>query len=92
MTERARMTETTRGDWERHTMMTLERARAPKVTWVSLVGLILVPLLVAAGFLWATWNSDRGWTGSRPRSSTTTRAPRSTTSSSRSGASWPAVW
>ena len=39
-------------------MMTLERARAPKVTWVSLVGLILVPLLVAAGFLWATWNSD----------------------------------
>ena len=39
-------------------MMTLERAQAPKVTWVSLVGLILVPLLVAAGFLWATWNSD----------------------------------
>ncbi|HYI54069.1 MAG TPA: hypothetical protein VEX57_08885, partial [Microlunatus sp.] len=39
-------------------MITLERARAPKVTWVSLVGLILVPLLVAAGFLWATWNSD----------------------------------
>ena len=39
-------------------MLTLERARAPKVTWVSLVGLVLVPLLVAAGFLWATWNSD----------------------------------
>ena len=39
-------------------MITLERARASKVTWVSLVGLILVPLLVAAGFLWATWNSD----------------------------------
>ena len=39
-------------------MMTLERARAPKVTWVSLVGLVLVPLLVASGFLWATWNSD----------------------------------
>lgn len=38
-------------------MLTLERARAAKVTWVSLVGLILVPLLVAAGFLWATWDS-----------------------------------
>src|SRR6478735_2498640 len=38
-------------------MLTLERARATKVTWVSLVGLILVPLLVAAGFLWATWDS-----------------------------------
>ena len=38
-------------------MLTLERARAAKVTWVSLVGLVLVPLLVAAGFLWATWDS-----------------------------------
>ena len=39
-------------------MWKLERARDPKVTWVSLLGLILVPLLVAGGFLWATWNSD----------------------------------
>ena len=39
-------------------MMSLERARAAKVTWVSLVGLVLVPLLVAAGFLWATWDSE----------------------------------
>lgn len=39
-------------------MWKLERARDPKVTWVSLIGLILVPLLVAGGFLWATWNSD----------------------------------
>lgn len=39
-------------------MWKLERARDPKITWVSLVGLILVPLLVAGGFLWATWNSD----------------------------------
>ncbi|MDN5762397.1 MAG: YhgE/Pip domain-containing protein [Microlunatus sp.] len=38
-------------------MITLERARTTKVTWVSLLGLILVPLLVAAGFLWATWDS-----------------------------------
>ena len=39
-------------------MWKLERARDPKVTWVSLLGLILVPLLVLGGFLWATWNSD----------------------------------
>jgi putative membrane protein len=39
-------------------MWKLERARDPKITWVSLVGLILVPLLVSGGFLWATWNSD----------------------------------
>lgn len=39
-------------------MWKLERARDPKITWVSLIGLILVPLLVSGGFLWATWNSD----------------------------------
>ncbi|BAK33302.1 hypothetical protein MLP_02880 [Microlunatus phosphovorus NM-1] len=39
-------------------MWKLERARDPKITWLSLVGLILVPLLVSGGFLWATWNSD----------------------------------
>ena len=39
-------------------MWKLERARDPKITWVSLLGLILVPLLVSGGFLWATWNSD----------------------------------
>lgn len=39
-------------------MWKLERARDPKITWLSLVGLILVPLLVSGGFLWATWDSD----------------------------------
>lgn len=39
-------------------MWNLERARDPKITWLSLLGLILVPLLVSGGFLWATWNSD----------------------------------
>ena len=39
-------------------MWKLERARDPKITWVSLLGLILVPLLVSGGFLWATWDSD----------------------------------
>ncbi|HEU5483525.1 MAG TPA: YhgE/Pip domain-containing protein [Microlunatus sp.] len=39
-------------------MWKLERARDPRITWVSLLGLILVPLLVSGGFLWATWNSD----------------------------------
>lgn len=40
-------------------MFTLERAQATdKVGLVSLVGLVVVPLLVAAGFLWATWDSD----------------------------------
>ncbi len=40
-------------------MFTLERAQASRrVGWVSMLGLILVPLLVAGGFLWATWNSS----------------------------------
>ncbi len=40
-------------------MFTLERAQASRrLGWPSLVGLILVPLLVAGGFLWATWNSS----------------------------------
>ncbi|MFT4165714.1 MAG: YhgE/Pip domain-containing protein [Microlunatus sp.] len=39
-------------------MWKLERAQDPKVGWLSLVGLILVPLLVSGGFLWATWDSD----------------------------------
>lgn len=40
-------------------MFSLERASASRrVGWLSLLGLVLVPLLVAGGFLWATWNSD----------------------------------
>ncbi len=40
-------------------MVSFERADlSPRVTWLSLVGLVLAPLLVAGGFLWATWNSD----------------------------------
>jgi putative membrane protein len=31
---------------------------ARRVGWPSLVGLLLVPLIVAAGFLYATWNSS----------------------------------
>ena len=40
-------------------MITLERANSSRRIgpW-SLLGLILVPLLVAGGFLWATWDSD----------------------------------
>ena len=39
-------------------MPSLERATSARRvgTW-SLVGLVLVPLIVAAGFLWATWDS-----------------------------------
>ena len=39
-------------------MPSLERASSARRvgTW-SLVGLVLVPLIVAAGFLWATWDS-----------------------------------
>ena len=40
-------------------MFSLERAAAARrVGLPSLIGLVLVPLLVAGGFLWATWNSD----------------------------------
>lgn len=36
----------------------LERAdHTRRVTWVSLVGLVLVPVILAAGFLWATWGA-----------------------------------
>lgn len=39
-------------------MYPLERATSsPRVGLWSLVGLVLVPLVVAAGFLWATWDS-----------------------------------
>lgn len=40
-------------------MFNLERATSERsVRWPTLVGLILVPLVIASGFLWATWNSD----------------------------------
>src|ERR671910_1202732 len=36
-------------------MFSFEHANmSSRVTWLSLVGLVLVPLLVAGGFLWAT--------------------------------------
>ena len=39
-------------------MYPLERASSQRrVGLWSLVGLVLVPLVVAAGFLWATWDS-----------------------------------
>lgn len=39
--------------------MSLERADSPRrIRWWSLVGLALLPLLVAGGFLWATWDSN----------------------------------
>jgi putative membrane protein len=41
-------------------MFNLERsASSRKVAWPTLVGLVLVPLVVAGGFLWANWNSDQ---------------------------------
>ncbi|SDD22660.1 YhgE/Pip domain-containing protein [Auraticoccus monumenti] len=40
-------------------MLRLERANASRrVTWLSLLGLVLVPVIVAAGFLWAIWGSE----------------------------------
>src|SRR5690349_15599036 len=40
-------------------MFSLERATAARRAGVwTLVGLILVPLVVAGGFLWAGWNSS----------------------------------
>ncbi|MGO1971401.1 MAG: YhgE/Pip family protein [Propionibacteriaceae bacterium] len=39
-------------------MINLERATTDRtVRWPSLIGLLLVPLLLAAGFLWTTWGS-----------------------------------
>lgn len=38
--------------------MRLERANSKRpVTWLSLFGLVLIPIIVAAGFIMATWNS-----------------------------------
>ncbi len=40
-------------------MIRLERAHSDKpVGMMSLIGLILIPVLVAGGFLWATWNAQ----------------------------------
>lgn len=40
-------------------MFNLERATSDRsVRWTTLVGLVLVPLVIAGGFLWATWNSS----------------------------------
>ena len=40
-------------------MFRLERAQAGgRIGALSLIGLVLIPLLVAGGFLWATWNSS----------------------------------
>ena len=39
--------------------MKLERANSKRpVTWVSLIGLVLIPIIVAAGFILATWKSS----------------------------------
>ena len=39
--------------------MRLERANSKKpVNWLSLLGLVLIPIIVAAGFILATWKSD----------------------------------
>ena len=38
--------------------MRLERANSKKpVNWLSLLGLVLIPIIVAAGFILATWKS-----------------------------------
>lgn len=40
-------------------MLNLERATGGhRIRWYSIVGLVLVPLMIAAGFLWATWHSS----------------------------------
>lgn len=40
-------------------MITLERAsHNTPIGWKSLVGILVVPLIVALGFLAATWNAD----------------------------------
>jgi putative membrane protein len=38
--------------------MRIERINSLPTKWTTLLGLVLVPLLVAGGFLWAGWNSD----------------------------------
>lgn len=38
--------------------MTVPTAAGRPLTWKSLAALVLVPLLVASGFLWGTWNAD----------------------------------
>lgn len=43
-------------------MISLERTTGSRrVGWLSLVGALLVPIMVAAGFLAATWNSTDRW-------------------------------
>ncbi|MDN5636347.1 MAG: hypothetical protein L0G36_11985, partial [Brevibacterium sp.] len=38
--------------------MRLERANSKRpVTWLSLLGVVLIPIIVAAGFILATYNS-----------------------------------
>ena len=40
--------------------MTIERVNAAKPSrWTTWLGLILVPVLVLGGLLWATWSSDQ---------------------------------
>src|SRR5699024_12580099 len=42
----------------RRAVVRLERANSKRpVTWISLIGLVLVPIIVAAGFILATWKS-----------------------------------
>ncbi|MDQ7993761.1 MAG: YhgE/Pip family protein, partial [Propionicimonas sp.] len=38
--------------------MTMERLNAKPTRWTTLLGLVLVPVLVAGGLLWANWNDD----------------------------------
>lgn len=38
--------------------MTMPTVTGRPLTWKSLAALVLVPLLVASGFLWGTWNAD----------------------------------
>jgi putative membrane protein len=43
-------------------MTSLERSTGSRrLGWVSLVGVLLVPIMLAAGFLAATWNSSSRW-------------------------------
>ncbi|GAB3916738.1 hypothetical protein GCM10011575_25440 [Microlunatus endophyticus] len=43
-------------------MINLERTTGSRrLGWVSLIGALLVPIMVAAGFLAATWNSTSRW-------------------------------